>query len=458
MDQIAEILSKPSGRRVLVVGLARSGVAAAKLLVRLGCSVTGTDRRDNVAAIQELRAADVRVEVGGDRLDVLEHVDLVVLSPGVALQNPLPSEASRRALPLLSEIELAARLNRAPILAVTGTNGKSTTAALCAHLLTMAQRRVFLGGNYGTPLCQLLLDRQPVDWAVVEISSYQLEQLTAPEHFAPRIGIWLNLTPDHLDRHGNLERYAKAKRRLFEGQGPGDTGIFFLDDEVVRQNAQGLRCRMLGFSREPQRAYACARIDGRNIHLVDSGTVLRLSGDRLMGGHNAENAAAAIVAAMTAGVRDDVIQRGLDSFPGLAHRLQPVAEIHGVRYINDSKGTNIDATAKSLQSFEGPIVLIAGGRGKGAPYTPLRDVIARRVKHLILLGEDAERMAHDLDGSTTLHRVKDLSEAVFRAATLAQPGDVVLLSPACASFDQFRDFEERGEVFMQLVHQLEGRR
>jgi UDP-N-acetylmuramoylalanine--D-glutamate ligase len=186
--------------------------------------------------------------------------------------------------------------------------------------------------------------------------------------------------------------------------------------------------------------------------------VVRLNTDRLMGGHNAENAAAATLAAVAAGIPDDVIQRGLDSFPGLAHRLQPVAEINGVRYINDSKGTNIDAAAKSLQSFDGPIVLIAGGRGKGAPYTPLRELIAQRVRHLILFGEDAERMARDLDGCTTLHRVKDLPEAVFHAATLARPGDVVLLSPACASFDQFRDFEQRGEVFMHLVHQLEERR
>lgn len=284
MERIAQILSKPAGRRVLIVGLARSGVAAAKLLVRMGFAVTGTDRRDDLSATRELRAAGVHVEVGGERLDVLDQVDLVVLSPGVAPQNPLPSEASRRGLPLLGEIELAARLNRAPMLAVTGTNGKSTTAALCAHLLETAGRRVFIGGNFGTPFCQLLLDDQPVDWAVVEVSSYQLEQLTAPSNFSPRIGIWLNLTPDHLERHGSLERYAKIKRRLFEGQGPGDTGIFFLDDEMVRRNMHDLHCRIVGFSREPQRAKAGARIDGREIHLAGSGAVLRLTGDRLRAG------------------------------------------------------------------------------------------------------------------------------------------------------------------------------
>lgn len=459
MDRITDILASLARRRVLVVGLARSGQAAARVLLNRGAVVVGTDRKPEPDGLAALAEAGVTLELGGDRPELVEGAELVVLSPGVPLDAALPSAALALGVPVLGELELGARLAGLPLLAVTGTNGKSTTTSLCAHLLARAGLRPFLGGNIGRPLCELLLEaeaeRSRIGWAVIEVSSYQLEHLSASGALAPRVGVWLNLTPDHLERHGDLERYAAAKRRLFEGQTPGDVAVVFRDDPVVTRLVRDLPGRLWGFGRESDRLRpGDVRIEGRQLRTVGGGPVWTLGNPRLAGAHNAENAAGALLAAREAGADPQALQAGLDDFPGLPHRLEPVRELEGVRWVNDSKGTNVDATLKSVESFEAPVVLIAGGLGKGSAYTALREPVRRRVRQLILLGQDADRLAAALEGCAPIHRVRDLAEAVALARDLARPGEVVLLSPACASFDMFRDFEHRGQVFAELVRAL----
>ncbi len=452
MDGWQEILGRLAGRRVLVLGLARSGQAAARWLARRGAQVTGVDRSADATLGAGLAADRVELVIGSEPVERLRGCDLLVLSPGVHLDHPMVLEAQRLGILVLGELELAARLLSAPMLAVTGTNGKSTTTALCAHLLRRAGHAVFAGGNLGEPLISSL-EMPALDWAVVEVSSYQLEHLSQPGALVPSIAVWLNLTPDHLDRHRSIERYADCKRRLFEGQGSRESGIFFADDPEVFSRAQGLCCRRRFFGREPRHlAAGDILIQGRTLLAVGQDARWHLPDDRLLGDHNAENAAAAVLATREAGLPPDAIQQGLLDFVGLPHRLELVAERDGVRYVNDSKGTNVDSVVRSLSSFgASSIVWIAGGRGKGAPYTPLRPLIQAHVRHMILLGEDAERMERELAGSAACSRVEDLAGAVALARRLARPGEVVLLSPACASFDMFRDFEERGEVFRRLV-------
>ena len=456
MDPVTEIVQNPAERRILVVGLARSGLAIAKVLLSSGAAVTGTDRRDSVDDV------DMEVVLGGDHPELVEQAELLVISPGVPLDAPMVTAAAEREVPVVGELELACRLlaerSPVPLLCVTGTNGKSTTAALCAHLMQSAGRKVFLGGNIGLPLAELLLQEEPVDWAVVEVSSFQLEHLSAPAALVPRVAVWLNLTPDHLDRHKTMQEYAAMKRRLFEGQTREHTGVFFLDDPFLVARSHGLGCRVTGFSREPRRVPADGVvISGRELELRGGETGFRLENQRLYGHHNAENAAAAVCAVLAAGVGPESLQAGLDSYPGLPHRLEPVRELQEVRFVNDSKGTNVEATAKSLTSFDAPVILLAGGRGKGTNYRPLRAAVSQAVKHLILLGEEQENLARDLEGCAEIHLVDSLEAAVELAWKLAEPGEVVLLSPACASFDMFDDYAHRGRAFSELVQALEER-
>jgi UDP-N-acetylmuramoylalanine--D-glutamate ligase len=463
VDRIARILSEPQKQTILVVGLARSGISAALALHRLGAEVIGTDRKQDWEGLDQLQDAGVRVELGGDRTELVKRSSLVVLSPGVQLRPlaaPVPAEATRLGVPVVGELELAHRLlgsgSRAPTLAVTGTNGKSTTTALCAHLLTQAGHKVFLGGNIGRPLSELVLSGEEVDWAVVEVSSFQLEHLTRPEAFVPKVGIWLNLTPDHLDRHVTVRNYGRMKRRMFEGMGSSETGVFWLDDSNVHQQHEGLACTVSGVSRNPARVPLVGALLIRE-EITPNGWdhPFVLDNERLKGDHNAENAACAVSAALAIGLEEEAIQSGLNSFTGLPHRLEPVRELQDVRYVNDSKGTNPDATAKSLTSYQEPVILIAGGRGKGTGYGQLREIVSKRVRHLILMGEEADNLARELEGCAEVHRVDNMAEAVLQARRLAEPGSVVLLSPACASFDMFQDYAERGDIFKEHVKALE---
>jgi len=453
-----DIISRPAGRRVLVVGLARSGRAAASWLARQGARVTGSDQRQQLAGLEELAGLGVDIVTGVDGSRLLPGMELVVLSPGVWMTAPVVQRARQEGIPLLGELELAWRALRQrqgralTLIAVTGTNGKSTTAALCAHLARSAGRRVFLGGNIGRPLLEIL-DEPGTELAVVEVSSFQLEQLSSERALDPQVAVWLNLTPDHLDRHGSLEEYAACKRRLFAGQGAEDSAVVFLDDEQVVSHTRDLPARLLGFSRLEQRAAGGVLIAGERLR-CGAGLGVILRNQRLAGEHNAENAAAALLAARAAGIDSSLWQQALDGYPGLEHRLEPVAEVGGVRFINDSKGTNVDATLKSLTSFTAPIILLAGGRGKGSDFRRLRPLVRQRVKQLLLLGEEAEHLARDLDGCAPALRVSDMRQAVQQAYRLARPGDVVLLSPACASFDMFSDYAERGRVFAAAARSL----
>ena len=405
----------------------------------------------------ELDRLGVELHLGGDTSEVFGQASLVILSPGVALDAPMVQHAKQMGLPIVGELEMAAHLCASPIIAVTGTNGKSTTTALCAHLLQQAGLNAFMGGNIGRPFSELLLLKQQPDWAVVEVSSFQLEHLCEPDAFVPEIGIWLNLTPDHLDRHGSMEVYLATKRRLFEGQTPKQAGVFWADDPLVYQASQGLACQKYYFGRQAHRLDDQAVVlRSPGLRLSEGELVLR--NPSLLGDHNAENAAAAVLAARRAGVAFPLLQAGLDSYQGLPHRIQQVGEVQGVRFINDSKGTNPDATAKSLTSFDGPVVLIAGGRGKGTQYDVLREPVRQRVTHLVLIGEDAKRIEQALSDCTEVHHASDMAQAVRLALSLAEVPGVVLLSPACASFDMFRDYAHRGEVFGEMVAALEESR
>jgi UDP-N-acetylmuramoylalanine--D-glutamate ligase len=445
------------GRQALVVGLAKSGVAAARLLASQGARVTVTDRR----AATELHGAiaalgdQVSFALGGHDPADFTGADLVVVSPGVPLALPEIAEARRQGVPVIGEVELAWRfLEHVPLVGITGTNGKSTTTALAGELFQQ-DRRTFVGGNLGTPLCELVLSGRAVDVVVAELSSFQLEGV---DRLRPRVAAALNLTPDHLDRYASLEEYALAKARLFARQQPGDVAIANARDERAVAMAASSRGSLLTFgfgnlgegrgARASQGSELAVSVEG-------SGTErYQVRGRALRGRHNLENAMAAVLCARALGVPPAQVQAGLDEFPGLPHRLEVVREREGVEWVNDSKATNVDSTLVALQAFEPGrprVVLFLGGRGKGAPYAPLRPLFEGRVKALLTVGEDAPTVERELGDLVPTERVGTLEAAVARAAAMTSPGDVVLLSPACASYDQFRSYEERGEVFRRLV-------
>ncbi|MCR4420034.1 MAG: UDP-N-acetylmuramoyl-L-alanine--D-glutamate ligase [Clostridia bacterium] len=440
------------GKRVLVVGAGRSGLAAARVLDELGASVTLTDLKPASALAREGLGSRVRVVAGAYAPVSREEYDLVIASPGVPPSEPPLRAAREVGLPVWSEIELAYRLARQPVLAVTGTNGKTTTTALLGQMFRDAGRTTVVAGNIGVPLVGEVV-KAPEDAVVVaEVSSFQLETV---ETFAPRVAVLLNLTPDHLDRHPDLASYRAAKARIFRRQRPEDWIVLNFDDPLVRSLAAETPGRVLYFSTRHEL--------GEGAYLSDDWVVLSRGAEQvrllpvrelsLPGRHNWENSLAAAAAAWVFGVSPESIARTLRSFPGVPHRLEPVGVIGGVAYYNDSKATNPDAAIKALEAFDRPIVLIAGGRNKGASFEELADKMRGRVRHLILLGEAAPAIeaAARAAGLKTVSRVADLAEAVTEAGRIARPGEVVLLSPACASWDMFANYEERGELFKRLV-------
>jgi UDP-N-acetylmuramoylalanine--D-glutamate ligase len=416
-----------SGRHALVVGLGKSGDAAARLLRSRGAQVVAADDKDLPFEGELRRVAP----------EALRGIDLVVASPGVPLSLPIFAEARSRAIEVIGEVELASRFIEEPILGITGTNGKSTTTALCGHLLATAGLRVFTGGNLGNALSNRVLAGGTLEATVCELSSYQLESIVSMRCAAATV---LNVTPDHLDRYPSLDEYAKAKERIFENQSPGDTAVINEADSRVRamKTNRGVR-RQLFDARNPLRI---------------EGTDLSLRAPTLRGAHNRENAFAACLLARHLGVALDTLQKGLDSYPGLPHRLEPVRVLDGVEWINDSKATNVDSVEKSLTAFPANVHVIMGGRGKGAPYAPLRELMRGRVKTVFTIGEDAPAIASELSGVAEIEPCGALATAVLRARKRARSGDVVLLSPACASYDQFRNFEDRGDQFKALVRGL----
>ena len=431
--------------RVLVVGLGESGVAAAHLAASLGAEVWATDRRpeDELAAALRSLPAGTRTFLGGHPEEALEEAGLVVTSPGVPPELPLLAAARRRRIPVWPEIELAWRCRpEAPLVAVTGSNGKSTVTVLVAEMLREAGIAAREGGNLGPPASRLVLEGGFSAW-VLEVSSFQAEALV---ELRPRVAVVTNLSQDHLERHPDMDRYAAAKFRLLARQTPEDAAVLNADD--TRVAAAPTAARRLRFSLEGK---ADGWLDGATLR-IGSTMVVEASRIRLAGRHNLANALAATLAAGELGVAPEVAAAVLERFQGLPHRHATVAERGGVRWVDDSKATNVGATVAALSGYPGRSVhLILGGLAKGQSFAPLRPAVARAAVRVYLIGRDAERIAEALEGAAELERCGTLERAVARARELARPGETVLLAPACASFDQFPGYAERGARFAELA-------
>jgi UDP-N-acetylmuramoylalanine--D-glutamate ligase len=443
------------GKRVLVIGLARTGLVASLFCAAYGAQVTATDEKPETElkeTAEKLRAAGVTLELGGNRPETFLNQDLIIVSPGVPAKSPQLILARNRGVPVWSEIELAWRLLRGKLVAITGSNGKTTTTALVGHILQLAKIPVLVGGNIGTPLLAKVEASSDSTVTVAEVSSFQLELIEA---FRPDIGVLLNLTPDHIDRHGSFEEYARAKQRIFENMIDRDIAVLNADDlEVARRGpAHG---HVFWFSRQ-KRVATGAFLRGEEIIFRREGSedvVMRRGDIPLRGEHNLENVLAAVTAAILAGAPIDAIAPAVRTFPGVEHRLEFVQEIRGVAFYNDSKATNVDAALKAIEAFPGPLFVILGGKDKGAPYAPLREPLKQRAKLALLIGAAADKIAEELDGAVPMERAGTIERAVTLALEAAKPGDTVLLAPACASFDQFENFEQRGRVFKEIVARM----
>jgi UDP-N-acetylmuramoylalanine--D-glutamate ligase len=435
-------------KRVLVIGLGVSGTAAAQALAARGASLVMADQRQDIARAK-LPAGDLFL--GTEDPAALRGVELVVPSPGVPPSTLLMREARAAGIPVMGELELASSLVNAPVVAVTGTNGKSTVTMLLGEIFKAGHRKTFVGGNLGTPLIEAA--KGDFEVLVVEVSSYQLETTA---HFNPAVAIHLNLAEDHLDRYRSLDEYGAAKALIFAHQDQADWAVLNRDDPRVWKLAPRLRSRIFSFGRTRPRQTPAVWIEADQLVYDDGASprALALDGFRLPGAHNQLNAAAAAAAALALHVVPDTITQAFKRFVGLPHRIELVREKDGVRYIDDSKGTNVHAVVESLHATRGPIVLIAGGVDKGGSYEPLRAPLQDKVKLLILIGAARWKMQAAMACATKIECVETLAEAVSLAAQQAGAGDAVLLSPACSSFDQFKDYAERGRIFQELVRAL----
>ncbi len=440
------------GARITVVGMGKSGMAAARLLAREGAHVQVLDDRKTAppSLVPDPEdGASIQLRCGPWKDEDFLASDRVVVSPGVPLLK-LPLQSLReRNIPVIGEMELAAARLSAPILAITGTNGKSTTTMLVGEMLRSAGWRVFVGGNLGTPLCEAVGAHW--DFIVAEASSFQLETI---RHFRPRIAALLNITPDHLDRYPDLDAYRQAKWRLFENQTAQDHAILNADDPDSAPPVLAGRTVLFSRTRIPEQGVylrhgeICANLWGKEE------AVFKVDRLKLRGVHQIENVMASVAMALLCSTPISGVRRVLAEFRGLPHRMEFVRTVRGAQYVNDSKGTNVGAVLKSLEGMTAPVILIAGGKEKGCDFDPLRVPIQKKVKRLILIGEAAEKMAHTLSDATTLERADSMEMAVEKAAASAVSGDVVLLAPACASFDMFLDYQDRGDRFKQAVAAL----
>jgi|SRR5579872_2931427 len=441
-----------AGKRVMVIGLGVSGLAAARLLAGRGARLVMTDLRADLRLDpNDGSAPPGEIHLGAEDPCWLDGVDLVVTSPGVPAASTLLTEADRRRIPVIGELELGSRFVSAPIVAVTGTNGKSTVTTLIGEIFKAAGRRVFVGGNLGTPLVEAA--EGEFDAVVAEVSSYQLERT---EHFKPHVGVHLNLAQDHLDRYKNLDEYGSAKARLFRMQDRYDWAILNRDDPRVWFLRTRLAAQVMSFGLGPAEFTPAIGYDAGDL-IFDMRTRhgrISLKRMRLTGRHNIANAMAAAAAALVSGVAPRAIEAALAEFAGLPHRMEFVGERAGVTYIDDSKGTNVASVVEALAAVRGPIILIAGGMDKGGDYGPLRAPLGEKVRRLILIGAARDTMRAALEGATEIELVQTLGEAVRSAAAAASRGDTVLLSPACSSFDQFKNYAERGRIFQELVRAL----
>jgi UDP-N-acetylmuramoylalanine--D-glutamate ligase len=443
-------------KRVLVVGLARTGVATALFCAARGAKVTATEARaenEIGEALVPLRAAGVSLELGGHREKTFLDQDLIVPSPGVFADAPLLQAARAKGVTIWSEIELADRFLNGRLIGITGSNGKTTTASLIEHILKNAGVPTILAGNIGTPLIARVEQTNDETITVVELSSFQLELI---ETFRPNISVFLNLTPDHLDRHHTLEAYGAAKARIFENQTEADSAVLNADDPATTKYAPA-KPQVFWFSRRQRVAQGAFVRESEMVFRRDGveETILKLQDIPLAGAHNLENVLAAVAATRLAGADPLSIAKGVRSFAGVEHRLEFVAKIGGVRYYNDSKATNVDATLKALEAFPGRILIVLGGKDKGSDYTALQKQLRQKAILALLIGAAAEKIEKQITGSVAIERAGTIERAVEIASHAARPGDVVLLAPACASFDQFENYEHRGRIFKELVHHLE---
>jgi UDP-N-acetylmuramoylalanine--D-glutamate ligase len=449
--------------RFSILGAARSGLAVAKLLKDRGASVFVSDKApaDKLKqAADELEQMHIPFELGSNTGRVLE-ASVLVLSPGVPSSVPIVREAVARGVRVVSELEVASWFCQAPIVAVTGTNGKTTTTTLLGEIFADAGRSAIVAGNIGTAFSLEVGKTGSDGVAILEVSSFQLDHI---ESFRPRVAIILNITPDHLDRYEHsFEKYIASKCRVFENQREGDVLIYNSDDDVTRREVE--RLANPGITRLPfsivRPLEAGAWVDAGEMVTTVYGTksrVVSVMKIGIKGSHNLYNSMAATLAAQAMGIPSSTIGSSLMSFQGVEHRLEFVRELDGVRYVNDSKGTNVDSVWYALQSFDAPIVIMLGGRDKGNDYSRLRDPMKKHVRAVVAIGESADKVVQAFGSEFTVRKATSMEEAVEAGQELAQPGDVVLLSPACASFDWFENYEHRGRVFKELVRKLNGRK
>jgi UDP-N-acetylmuramoylalanine--D-glutamate ligase len=447
-------------KRVLVVGLGKSGIAAALFLKARGARVTVSDTRSATALGEEiprLLEAGIMVESGGHGLLTFRRQDLIVVSPGVPLETPEVAQAAALDMPIMGELELASRFLSGQIVAITGSNGKTTTTTLIGQIFEDAGLPTRVGGNIGLPVIDLVAESTAETWNILEVSSFQLETV---EQFHPRIALVLNITPDHLDRHKTFERYAAAKARITQRQGPEDFLILNAEDKDTQLVAAKTSAQIFWFS-GVRRIKQGAFVHGESIFFLakEGGKpepILPVAEIALKGAHNIENVLAAVCAAKLAGIASDSIRKTVAAFQSVEHRLELVRTVAGVEYYNDSKATNVDATMKAIASFPGGIHLILGGKDKNSDYTELAPLLRERVLTVYTIGSAAEKIERELAGVVKIKQAETLDKAVKEAAAVAKPGEVVLLAPACSSFDQFESYEHRGRFFRDQVQALKG--
>jgi UDP-N-acetylmuramoylalanine--D-glutamate ligase len=448
-----------TGKRVLVVGLGRSGIASALFLQSRGARVTVSDAKSEDQLreqIPTLLDAGIAVETGAHGERTFRNQDLIIVSPGVPVDAEPLVQARALGQPVIGEIELAFQFLNGPIVAITGSNGKTTTTTLVGEIIAACGFNTLVGGNIGTAAISLTEKATPETAIVLEVSSFQLETIRS---FRPKVAVVLNVTPDHLDRHHTFKAYVDAKARIFENQQADDFAVLNADDPTCVELAERTRAQVFWFSREHEVESGSFVRDGQIVFRGNglAQTVLAVPEIPLKGSHNLENVLAAVCAGALMGCAPENIRNAIVNFKAVEHRLEYVATIGGVEYYNDSKATNVDATMKALQSFPAKIHLILGGKDKGSDYTMLNDLLRERVKSVYTIGAAAEKIQSHIKGTTQIVSSGTIEAAVKQASSIAQPGDVVLLAPACASFDQFQNYEHRGRVFKELVGQLAAR-
>jgi UDP-N-acetylmuramoylalanine--D-glutamate ligase len=459
VNRLKEVHMDLGGKKILMVGLGATGIATSLFLKERGAQVTVSELRDEAEAlpvIESLRSKGITVEAGGHRPQTFLTADLIVVSPGVSLDIPPLRAAGEKGVEIISEIELAYSYIQTPLIAVTGTNGKTTTVKLMAEIFRNAGKHIFLGGNVGNPLIEYVLHGHREEYIIAEISSFQLEGI---QTFRPYISVLLNLQQDHLDRYTSYGEYIAAKARIFSNQKEGDYALLNADDADVQKLSSSIKATILSFSCTHP---VSSGIYHRNNYLYytvgDHQVSFSVDRLHLRGTHNLHNIMAAVAVSTLCGCHREAIEHTIQDFKGLHHRLEFILERDGIKFYNDSKATNVGSVVSALEALSPPLILIAGGKDKGGEYDPLIPLIREKVKALVLIGEAKEKMQTVLKASTAIFVADTLEEAFDRSVHEASPGDTILLSPACSSFDMFANYEQRGNAFSALVKHFAGNR